>query len=228
MKLKVLLVLTDDALEHRVRQAVEDEGYEVFRASDRYRAIALMNEHDPDFIILDTTVPDSDVILLFRSFRWEMKLPATSVLLLTEEANHNVRFMDIRVDDYLEIPFDTTDLIRKLESMHRRLEDGNTKAVLKAGDIEMLREQWKVYVEGGPVNLTEKEYRLLQELMEANGRVLTRETLLERIWGHEQALNIESRTLDVHMSRLRRKLGRSGRNIVTVRNVGYRMSVLPE
>lgn len=228
MKLKVLLVTADETLESSIGAALEESGYAVFRAADRYRAIHLMNEHDPDFIILDTKIPDSDVVLLCRTFRWEMKLPATSVLLLTHDPNHNLRFMDIRVDDYLEVPFEMEDLLFKLESLERRLENGRTRSVLKAGDIEMLREQWKVYVDGGPVNLTEKEYRLLQELMEANGRVLTREALLERIWGHEQSVNIESRTLDVHMSRLRRKLGRSARNIITVRNVGYRMSVYPE
>jgi DNA-binding response OmpR family regulator len=135
--------------------------------------------------------------------------------------------MDIRVDDFLVKPVEVDEVVEKLASMKVRLSAGKSKPVLKSGDIEMLREQWTVYVGGGPVNLTEKEYRLLQELLEANGRVLTRDTLLERVWGPQSA-NIESRTLDVHMCRLRRKLGRSARNIVTVRNVGYRISVFPE
>ena len=92
----------------------------------------------------------------------------------------------------------------------------------------MVPERWLVYVANEGVNLTEKEYRLLRELMEARGRVLTRETLLERVWGHQKAYKLETRTLDVHMSRLRSKLGQSASNIITVRNVGYRMNVAPE
>jgi len=92
----------------------------------------------------------------------------------------------------------------------------------------MVPEQWLVFVDGESVNLTEKEYRLLQELMEVRGRVLTRETLLERVWGHQKSFNLETRTLDVHMSRLRTKLGSSASSIITVRNVGYRMNVAPE
>jgi DNA-binding response OmpR family regulator len=223
----VLLVLADDELSRSIEHALQGVGYDICIAPDRYKAVALMNERNPDFIVLDRSIPDSEVVLLCRSIRWEMKLPATSILLLSDTPHPSDRFMDIRVDDFLVKPVEVDEVVEKLASMKVRLSAGKSKPVLKSGDIEMLREQWTVYVGGGPVNLTEKEYRLLQELLEANGRVLTRDTLLERVWGPQSA-NIESRTLDVHMSRLRRKLGRSARNIVTVRNVGYRISVFPE
>jgi DNA-binding response OmpR family regulator len=227
MKQKVLLVMGDQELGRALDPALQKAGFEVFAAPDRYKAIAMMNERNPDFIVLDRSVADSEVVLLCRSIRWEMKLPVTSILLISDRANFSDRFVDIRVDDFLVKPIAVDDVLEKLASMQLRLSVTKSKPVLKSGDIEMLREQWMVYVEGGPVDLTEKEYRLLQELLEANGRVLTRETLLERVWG-PQSTHIESRTLDVHMSRLRRKLGRSARNIITVRNVGYRMSVFPE
>ena len=227
MKHKVLLVLTDGKARQEIESALRGAGYQVSSAADRYRAIALMNDTNPDFIILDKDIPDSDIVMICRSMRWEMRLPAASILLLSEEENLSDRFLDIRIDDHLVKPVDTEELLDKLSYMQERLVAREHKPVLKSGDIEMLPEQWMVYVEGGPVNLTEKEYRLLQELMEANGRVLTRETLLERVWGH-QSTNIESRTLDVHMSRLRHKLGSSARNIITIRNVGYRMSVFPD
>lgn len=104
----------------------------------------------------------------------------------------------------------------------------NGQNVLTAGAIKMFPDQWLVYVDGESVDLTEKELRLLQELMEVRGRVLTRETLTQRVWGYQKSFDLETRTLDVHMSRLRAKLGSSASNIITVRSVGYRMSVVPE
>lgn len=98
------------------------------------------------------------------------------------------------------------------------------QAKLKAGTIEMLPEQWDVFVDNTPVHLTATEYRLLQILLEVEGRVVTREALMEQVWGHDKATELESRTLDVHMSRLRHKLGANADEIITVRNVGYRIN----
>lgn len=100
-------------------------------------------------------------------------------------------------------------------------------AKLYAGTIEMQTSKWTVTVDGEPVELTYLEYRLLQELILAQGNVLSRETLLQRVWGYDNTLLLETRTVDVHMGRLRRKLGESGKHVITVRNVGYRMAISP-
>lgn len=120
------------------------------------------------------------------------------------------------------------ELLAKIAELQGRPPAANGRYVLTAGAIKLFPDQWLVYVDGESVNLTEKEYRLLQELMEVRGRVLTRETLLERVWGYQKSIDLETRTLDVHMSRLRAKLGSAASSIITVRSVGYRMNVVPE
>lgn len=104
----------------------------------------------------------------------------------------------------------------------------NGRHVLTAGAIKMFPDQWLVYVDGESVDLTEKEFRMLQELMEMRGRVLLRETLMQRVWGFQKSFGLDTRTLNAHMCRLRAKLGSSASNIITVRGVGYRMNVVAE
>jgi DNA-binding response OmpR family regulator len=180
---------------------------------------------------VDSAIADIGDILLCKSIRTELNMPETSVIRLSEPqsgpdnippAPHN------GVDADLQRPFAMEELLAKVAELQGRQTSNNDRRVLTAGAIKMIPEQWLVYVDGESVNLTEKEYRLLQELMEVKGRLLTRETLLERVWGHQKSSNLETRTLDVHMSRLRTKLGSSASNIVTVRNVGYRMNLAIE
>lgn len=100
-------------------------------------------------------------------------------------------------------------------------------ARLRAGEIELQVDHWTATVKGESINLTYLEYRLLQELIQARGSVLTREAVLQSVWGYDNDSRLPTRTVDVHMGRLRRKLGKSGRHIITVRKVGYRMVIWP-
>lgn len=102
------------------------------------------------------------------------------------------------------------------------------KDYLHAGGITMYTDQWKITVDDDPIYLTYLEYQLLQELIKARGNVLTREILLERVWGYMNACVLETRTVDVHIGRLRKKLGKQRGSVITVRNVGYRMDFYPE
>jgi len=227
---RILLVLPDEQQCQLIESALRGPGFEVSIALDRNSALRLMNEENPHVIIVDGAVADIDVILLWKSVRREMNMPETSVINLSDPQSGS----DIPpasyagVDADLQRPFAMEDLLAKIVELQGRQAPQNDRRVLTAGAIRMVPEQWLVYVDGESVDLTEKEYRLLQELMEVRGRVLTRETLLERVWGHQKAFKLETRTLDVHMSRLRTKLGPSASNIITVRNVGYRMDVVPE
>ena len=160
-----------------------------------------------------------------------MDMPETSTLSLSKpQSGPDIApAPEIAVDVDLKRPVVMKELLAKIAELQQsRLPVTNGRHVLTAGAIKMFPEQWLVYVDGESVNLTEKEFRLLQELMEVRGRVLTRETLLERVWGYDKSADLETRTLDVHMSRLRAKLGSSASNIITVRSVGYRMNVVPE
>lgn len=225
--LKVLLAISEDCLYLPIKSALLQFGYKVTIATNSIDSLRIINNEKPDLIILDRMISDINAIQICLSIRADPELAESRVIILSDnnEISERIRARDAGSDDFLVKPFGMEVLLAKITALQRRNPTGSLTHVLKAGSIEMVPEQWVVYVEGVLVNLTEKEYRLLQELLEVKGRVLTRETLLERVWGHHKHHNLETRTVDVHMSRLRNKLGKSGDNILTVRNVGYRINV---
>jgi two-component system, OmpR family, alkaline phosphatase synthesis response regulator PhoP len=111
--------------------------------------------------------------------------------------------------------------------LRRTSVEADSHGVLAAGPIELDVDRYVAAVDGQPVALTAKEFHLLRTLIEARGRVVRREAALERVWNHDRDGGIESRTLDVHIRRLRKKLGSAGSRIMTIRNVGYRMNIAP-
>lgn len=225
---RVLLILRNEQQRKSIESALRGAGFEVSSTPDRESALRSMNEKNPQVIIVDSALPDIGDILL--DIRKEMDMPETIIISLSEPQSglDIAPASEIAVDLDLQGPVVMEELVAKIAELQNRRPATNGRRVLTAGAIKMLPEQWLVYVGGESVNLTEKEFRLLRELMEVRGRVLTRETLLERVWGYLRSFDVETRTLDVHMSRLRAKLGSSASNIITVRNVGYRMNVVPE
>lgn len=223
----VLLAVGDEELSLFLKSVLSDVGFDVLLAPSTDSAIKLLSTAKPSFILLDSSLPEMGGLRLCKFIRNELNLRELRVIILSsvDDPSERVLALNVGADEYLVTPIDKEELLGKItRHQHRRRVD-KQQHVLKAGTIQMVPEQWVVYVDGHPIDLTETEYRLLQELMEVEGRVLTREDLLERVWGYKRACTVESRTLDVHMSRLRHKLGDSAKSIVTVRNVGYRIKV---
>lgn len=225
---RVLLILRHEQQRKSIESALCGAGFEVSIASDRQGALRSINEQTPQIIIVDSDLPDIDDLLL--CMRTEMDMAETHIISLSEPQSGSdiAPAPEIAVDVDLKRPVVMAQLLAKIAELQNQPPATNGRHVLTAGAIKMFPEQWLVYVDGEAVDLTEKEYRLLQELMEVRGRVLTRETLMQRVWGYQKSFDLETRTLDVHMSRLRAKLGSAASNIITVRSVGYRMNVVPE
>jgi len=225
---RVLLILLHEQQRASIQSALRRAGFEVSIASDREGALRSMNESNPHVIIVDRALPDIGDLLL--SIRTDMDMPDTSIISLSEPQSgaEIAPTPEIGVDVDLQRPVVMEELLAKIAELQSRPPAINGRRALTAGAIKMVPDQWLVYAGGKSINLTEKEFRLLRELMQVKGRVLTRETLMARVWGHQRSSHLETRTLDVHMSRLRGKLGSSATNIITVRNVGYRMNVVPE
>ncbi|MDO4283741.1 MAG: response regulator transcription factor [Eubacteriales bacterium] len=192
---------------------------EVFAsAADFYRAI---EQERPDLIILDIMLPDADGYEIIRKLRADALTAEVPVLMVTAKTAEidKVRGLDLGADDYLTKPFGIMELISRVKALLRRAAPRETTTLLKAGRIAMDDERHKVMAAGTPVELTFKEYGLLKLLLGNAGKAVSREEILNEVWGTD--FEGESRTLDMHIRTLRKKLGEEGERIRTLRNVGY-------
>lgn len=228
--LQALIAVAQPELNASIAAALRQAGFELSFASTGTEVLRLVQETQPSIIILDRIIPGIGGIRLCSMIRADQNGNSARIVVLSEtnEMSGRIHALDSGADEYVVLPCDMSELLTRITTPKSNQPTGRLTQVLRAGSIEMVPEQWVVYLGGSAIDLTEKEYRLLQELLEAKGRVLTRETLLERVWGHQKFFNLETRTVDVHMSRLRNKLGTSSANIITVRNVGYRIAVNAE
>jgi phosphate regulon transcriptional regulator PhoB len=179
----------------------------------------------PDLVILDLLLPELDGLEVCRRLRGDPATAAVPIIMLTARADEVDRVVGLEVgaDDYVTKPFSPKELVARVRAVLRRTRPPETSRVLSAGTLALDPARHLVTVAGEPVSLTPKEFDLLRTLLEAAPRVLSREYLLNHVWGYARADEIESRTVDVHIRRLRAKLAREGRRITTLKGVGYRL-----
>lgn len=201
--------------------ALKNSGYTIMDfecAKDFYHQLA---EKVPDCILLDIMLPDEDgleILKKIRSIPDTRKVPIMMITAKTAELD-KVKGLDLGADDYITKPFGIMELISRVKALLRRSMNMEDEKFLSAGDIFLDGEKHMVYVKDGPIDLTFKEYELLKLLIQNQGIVMSRDVIMERIWGID--FEGESRTLDVHIKTLRQKLKNAGTLIKTVRNVGY-------
>lgn len=201
--------------------ALKNSGYTIMDfecAKDFYHQLA---EKVPDCILLDIMLPDEDgleILKKIRSIPDTRKVPIMMITAKTAELD-KVKGLDLGADDYITKPFGIMELISRVKALLRRSMNMEDEKFLSAGDIFLDGEKHMVYVKDEPVDLTFKEYELLRLLIQNQGIVMSRDVIMERIWGID--FEGESRTLDVHIKTLRQKLKNAGTLIKTVRNVGY-------
>ena len=201
--------------------ALKNSGYTIMDfecAKDFYHQLA---EKVPDCILLDIMLPDEDgleILKKIRSIPDTRKVPIMMITAKTTELD-KVKGLDLGADDYITKPFGIMELISRVKALLRRSMNMEDEKFLSAGDIFLDGEKHMVYVNDEPCELTFKEYELLKLLIQNQGIVMSRDVIMERIWGID--FEGESRTLDVHIKTLRQKLKNTGTLIKTVRNVGY-------
>ena len=214
-----LLVAEDDVrLARVVKRGLEGEGHVVEAIHDGDAALAAGLDDDFDVLVLDVMMPGIDGFEVVRRLR-ERRV-ATPVLMLTArgELEDRVRGLDSGADDYLVKPFAFEELSARIRALGRRQPQGESR--LTAGELELDQLRHEVRLAGEPVDLSPTEYRLLETLLRNTGRVLTRQSLLARVWGYDD--EPESNAVDLYVHYLRRKLG-DAVQITTVRGVGYRL-----
>ncbi len=184
---------------------------------------ALQSGEKPELVVLDLMLPGIDGLELLRRMRSRADLAAIPVVLATAKGAEydKIRGLDLGADYYLAKPFGVMELVSCVKAVLRRCRPAETPRVLRAGTLALDTESRTVAVDGARVELTRKEFELLQLLLAHPNTVFTREQLMERVWGTDFCG--ESRTVDMHVRTLRQKLGAAGALIATVRGVGYRL-----
>jgi two-component system alkaline phosphatase synthesis response regulator PhoP len=218
---KILVIDDEQSIIDLVRAYLGQEGYEVFTAMDGPSGLKAARAFKPDLIVLDVMLPGMDGIELLGQLRRESDV---YVIMLTAKSEETDKIVSLTVgaDDYLTKPFSPRELVARVKAALRRLRVGGgaaEAAVLASGHIRIDTGRREVLVDDAPVPLTAIEFDLLKTLAEHRGRVLSREQLLEKVWGYD--FYGEERVVDVHIGHIRQKLG-DDRYIVTVRGVGYR------
>lgn len=229
-----ILVAEDEAdIVRLISFHLQKEGYRVLSAGSGPAALELALEELPDLVILDVMLPEMDGLEICRRLRSDEKTAAIPILILSarREEFDRVLGLELGADDYMVKPFSVRELVARVRAMLRRLDQKQTAApgqdgkecILSSGDIALFPERHQVTVNGEPRSLTHKEFQLLHLLMANPGKVMTRELLLDKVWGYE--VEVDTRTVDVHVRYLRQKIEADSARplyIETVRGVGYR------
>ena len=217
---KILVVDDEPKIREVIKEYGEFSGYEITEADDGITAVGLCKLNDYDLIIMDIMMPELDGFSACKEIKKIKDIPVIMVTAKGAEYD-KVMGLDAGADDYVTKPFGMMELVSRIRAVLRRTSKKEEDDTYVLGEIRMDRKKHEVTVAGEPVALTLKEYELLRKLMENQNIVLTRDKLLEEIWGYD--FDGETRTVDVHVRTLRQKLGQAGEYIETVRGVGYRI-----
>jgi DNA-binding response OmpR family regulator len=218
MAASVLLVEDEENLASLVEAYLRQEGYPVIVVTTGAEALRVVGQEPIRLVVLDLTLPDIDGLDVCRQIRTRSTVPIVMVTARDEEADRLVG-LDVGADDYIGKPFSPKELVARMKAVLRRTEPHAADEMLVLGDVVVQRDAREVGVAGQPVELRPKEFDLLAYLIQNRGVVVSRDVLLERVWGMDYAGG--TRTVDVHVAQLRRKLGRPGL-IRTIRGAGYK------
>ncbi|MEX0342858.1 MAG: phosphate regulon transcriptional regulator PhoB [Erythrobacter sp.] len=220
---KLLLVEDDPSLSELLEYRFANEGYNVRATADGDEALLLATEDVPDLVILDWMIEGTSGIEVCRRLRRDKETAHVPIIMLTarESEDDRVRGLDTGADDYLTKPFSPRELLARVSAVMRRIRPALAGESIEVGDISLDPVAHKVTRRGRMLQLGPTEYRLLKFLMESPGRVFSRGQLLDGVWGTES--EIELRTVDVHIRRLRKAIEMEGAKdpIRTVRSAGY-------
>lgn len=220
----IYLLEDDDSIRKLVVYTLESQGFQA-EGFDRPSAFWRALDHlQPELLLLDIMLPEEDGLQVLQRLRAEARTRKLPVILLTaKNAEYDrVLGLDSGADDFISKPFGMMELVARVRAVLRRVQDTPAETEYRVGDLYVCPQRHCVRVAGREVALTCKEFELLCLLLESGGRVLTREVIMDRVWGSN--FDGESRTVDVHVRALRSKLGQAGACIETVRGFGYRIA----
>jgi two-component system alkaline phosphatase synthesis response regulator PhoP len=228
MKEKILIVEDEKDIVKMLDYNLKKEGFRTLSCYDGEEALDLATREHPDLIVLDLMLPGVDGLEVCKALKKESKTSSIPIIMLTAKSQESDKVvgLELGADDYLTKPFSIRELLARIKAVLRRMkEKDKLPEVLKIEDLTIDFSKILVYVKDKPIALTAKEFELLKILIKAKGRVLSRDYLLDTIWGYDHALEIQTRTVDVHIRTLRKKLKSEAKRLVTVKNYGYRFEI---
>lgn len=230
MNKKVLIVDDEPNILELLEFNLKKEGYEVHRADTGEKAVSMLDTHRFDIVLLDQMLPGIDGLGVLKKIRLDSKLTDMPVIMVTARAEEIDRIigLELGADDYITKPFSMRELCARVKALLRRTRGAEAPMpeILTYKQLEVNTLCFKADLAGEPLGLTLKEFELLVLLITHKTQVLTRDVILNKVWGYDYFG--ETRTVDVHITNLRRKLGGYGDLIETVRGVGYRFNTQNE
>ena len=225
MKEKILIVEDEKDIIKMLEYNLKKEGFKVIDARDGEDALDLALREHPNLVLLDLMLPGMDGFEVCKALKKETKTASIPVIMLTAKSHESDKVvgLELGADDYVSKPFSVRELIARMKAVLRRAaEKEKPPEIFQTGDLKIDFSKISVAVKDKPVELTAKEFELIRRLLKAKGRVLSRDYLLDAIWGFDHAMEIQTRTVDVHIHTLRKKLKTASKYIITVKNYGYR------
>ena len=215
---RVLIAEDDPDIQELLQAYLAEEGYDTVPAMDGEQALERFHEGRIDLVLLDVMMPRLDGYGVCRAIRAESDVPIIMLTALDGEA-HQLKGFDLRIDDYVTKPFSMPVLLRKVEAVLRRTIGQSGGRQIAYRDLLLDLDGYAAYADGARLELTRREFELLKALLQNQGRVLSRQALLNRVWSYD--FYGDERIVDTHVKNLRKKLG--GDYIETIRGVGYRV-----
>ncbi len=224
--LSTILVVEDEETSAGViKEALELEQFQTIWAPSLFRARSALNKAAPDLVILDRRLPDGDGLDFCRELKAKAEWKDVPILFLSAKKSVTDRVSGLNMggDDYLAKPFAIEELLARVRALVRRRGSAESpRQILQADELRLDLQRVEASLKGKALKLWPKEFEILRALIERKGRVVSRETLLQSVWGYDKDLVITSKTVDVTISRLRKKLGAYGDKIVFIKGYGYR------
>jgi len=227
MSSRILIIEDDPSIVEMLRYNLEKSGFEALVAMDGEEGVMLVEEEEPDLVVLDWMLPLMSGIEVCRRIRRRPETKNLPIIMLTAkgEETDRVRGLESGADDYVVKPFSPSEMMARIKAVLRRSKPSLSEGVLEYSGIAMDLVSHRVTRDGEPIKLGPTEYRLLKVFLERPGRVFSREQLLDMAWGRD--IHVELRTVDVHIRRLRKALNDGGRLdlLRTVRSAGYALDI---
>jgi phosphate regulon transcriptional regulator PhoB len=221
-KEKILIVEDDPDISEMITYNLEREGYKTVSVGNGEEAVARVAKDRPELIILDIMLPGMDGLEVCRTLKQRESTEEIPIIILSARSQETDKVvgLELGADDYITKPFSPRELVARIRAVLRRLKHKKPGQVVHAGEVELDSKKHKAYVSGKEITLTSTEFSLLEYFANRQGEALTREQILDSVFGY--STDVYDRTVDTHVKTLRKKLGTAREYIETVRGVGYR------